>query len=122
MEGGPRAGTWDVSSDHPTSCSYVGDLDKWNISYLGLPPLSFIDGGFTEDSPTLLVTFDSNTPDAIYFSSLENSTYDVADTGTTATISIDAPAMGVRFENGSPSEQTGQVKLIVQCAAPYRYE
>jgi hypothetical protein len=122
MEDGPRAGTYDVSSEHPTACAYVSDLDKWTISYVGLPPLSFIDGGLAEDFSTLLITFDSQMPDATYFTSPEDLTYEVVDTGTTATISIDVPAMDVRYENGSPSEQTGHVELTVECGAPFRYE
>ena len=122
MEDGPKAGTYDVSSEHPTSCAYVSDLDKWTISYLGLPPLSFIDGGLAEDFSTLLITFDSNTPDAVYFRLHDDLTFDVADTGTTATVTVDAPSMDVRYENGSPEEQTGPVELTVECAAPFRYE
>jgi hypothetical protein len=122
MEDGPKAGGWDVSSEHPTGCAYVGDLDKWTLSYLGLPPLSFIDGGLAEDFSTLLITFESDTPDAIYFRLHEDLTYDVDDTGTTATISVHAPAMDVRYEDESPEEQTGPVELTVECANPFRYE
>jgi hypothetical protein len=118
---GPKEGTWDVSNEHPTACSYVAELDKWNVSHLGPPPLTFIDAGLSEDLPILLVSFDSEDPSAVRIRSIGDVTYDVDDRGDTATIEIISEENEADFDDGSPSEEFGEMTLTVECAAPFRY-
>lgn len=116
------AGTYDVTSLGPADCSYVAELDKWNLTYLGPAPLTFISGGLSEDFPTLMFTFNSGTPEAVYYRALEDVTYDVTDTGTTATITVTADALEVDFDDGSPSMNVNGADLTAECSAPFRYE
>ncbi len=122
VDEGPMAGTYDVTSIGPADCSYVADLDKWNVTYLGPPPLTFVSGGLSEDLPSLLFTFNSDTPEAVYYRALEDVTYDVDDTGTSATITVHADALEIDFADGSPSLNVNGADLTVECSAPFRYE
>ena len=122
VDEGPKAGTYDVTSIGPADCNYVTELDKWNATYLGPPPLSFISAGLAEDFSSLLITFDGDSPAAVYYRSLEDVTYDVEDTGTTATLNIVSDANEVDFEDELASENVGRIELTVECSAPFRYE
>jgi hypothetical protein len=118
---GSKAGTWDASDVGPTACSYVADLDRWNVSHLGPPPLTFIDAGLDSDLPVLLVAFDGESPNAVRMRSLGDVTYTVDDRGETATIEIVSEENEADFDDRSPSEDVGQIELTVECAAPFRY-
>ena len=122
VDEGPMAGTYDVTALGPADCSYVTELDKWNLTYLGPPPLTFVSAGLDADFPTLMFTFNSDTPEAVYYRALEDVTYEVDDTGTTATITVTADAMEIDFEDGSTSMNVNGAELTAECSAPFRYE
>lgn len=119
---GPRAGTYDVSSSGPADCSYVANLQRWNASYLGPAPLNFISVSLDEDLPTLLFTFDRDSPNSVSFRSIGEVTYEVDDRGDNATLSVVSDENEGDFADGSPSVTTGPVELTVECGAPFRYE
>ena len=114
-------GSYDVSSSGPTDCAYVSNLERWNATFLGPPPLNFISASLEEDLPTLLVTFDRDSPDAVSFRSIGEVTYEVDDRGESATLSVLSEENEADFGNGSPSVTSGRVELTVECGAPYRY-
>jgi hypothetical protein len=118
---GPKEGTWDATDESPTACNYVAELDKWNVSHLGPAPLSFIDAGLSADLPILLVSFDSQSPNAVRIRSIGDVTYEVDDRGDTATIDLVSEENEADFDDGSPSEEFGEMALTVECAAPFRY-
>jgi hypothetical protein len=118
---GPKMGTWEVTySGEVAGCSYLPNLDRWNATWLGPPPLTFIDVT-GDDDPYFLFAFDSEAPNATRFRPIGEVTFEVDDRGDTATLSFVSEENEADFDDGSPSVETGPAELTVECGSIFRY-
>lgn len=119
---GPKAGTWDVSSSGEVpACKYLPDLDVWTATYLGLPPLTFIDARGADADPYFLLAFDGEASDAVRFRPIGEITFDVEDRGDSATLTLVSAENEADFDDGSPSVDTGEAALTIECGSVFRY-
>jgi hypothetical protein len=120
MEDGPKAGTWAVTySGEVAGCRYLPDLDRWIATWLGPPPLTFIDVS-GDDDPYFLFAFDGDSPDATRFRPMGDVTFEVDDRGETATLSFVSEENEADFDDGSPSVTTGPAELTIECGSIFR--
>ena len=122
---GPRAGTWEVTAPGggvPT-CQYLPDLDRWVATWLGPPPLSFVDVRGDAD-PFLLFTF-SDEPDELGFLPTGDITFDVDDRGETATLHWISESHDADYIDSTGNHygtvETGQAELTIECGSIFRY-
>jgi hypothetical protein len=122
MDDGPKMGSWEVTySGEVPACGYLPDLDRWISTWLGPPPLSFVDAHGDPSDAYFLITFDSDTPTATRFRPMESVTFEVDDRGDTATLTFVSETNEADFEDGSPSVETGRTEVTVECGSVFRY-
>jgi hypothetical protein len=124
LDDGPKMGTWDVSTTGVVpGCQNDAARESWTTTYLGPPPLDFIDASAASDrDPYFLFSFDSDSPNAVRFRPTGDVTFDVGDSGDSATLTWVSAENEADFDDGSPSVTTGPAELTVECGAVYRYE
>jgi len=122
MDEGPRVGTWDVTyQGEVAGCGYLPDLDRWISTWLGPPPLTFVDARGDPDDAYFLVSFDRDLPTATSMRPLGEVTFDVDDRGDTATLTFVSDENEADFDDGSPSETFGPIELTIECGSIFRY-
>jgi hypothetical protein len=120
MTDGPKVGTWEVTySGEVAGCSYLPDLDRWIATWLGPPPLSFIDVT-GDDDPYFMFAFDSESPEAIRFVPTGEVTFEADDRGDTATLTFVSETNNADFDDGSPPVNFGPAELTVECGSIFR--
>lgn len=116
-------GTWEVSTTGVSVCGYVPDRESWTATYLGPPPLDFIDASAANDrDPYFLFAFDKESAEAARFRPTGDVTFNVDDRGDAATLTWISEENEVDFDDGSPSVNTGRAELTVECGAVFRYD
>lgn len=123
---GPREGTWEMSQPGgavPT-CQYLPDLERWVATWLGPPPVSFIDVRGESDDPSLLFTF-SDEPEELSFLPSGDVTFEADDRGDTATLKWVSETNDGDFRdelnNVTSSVEIGQAELTIECGSIFRY-
>ncbi len=106
------------------NCKYLPDLDRWIATWLGPPPLSFVDVR-GDDDPFLLFTF-SDEPDELGFLPTGDITFEADDRGETATLkwvseSHSADYIEAGTGNHYGTVETGQAELTIECGSIFRY-
>jgi hypothetical protein len=125
---GPREGTWEVSEPGGAvpNCKYLPDLERWIATWLGTPPLSFIDVRGEGEDPFLLFTFTADDEsEELSFTPSGDVTFEADDRGDTATLTwVSESNDGTYFDSGgnnTGSEQIGQAELTIECGSIFRY-
>jgi hypothetical protein len=123
---GPKQGTWEASvpaASVPT-CSYLPDLERWIATYLGQPPLTFVDVRGEAADPFLIFTF-AEDPDELSFTPSGAVTFTADDRGDTATLTWVSDANeGSYFDSSgvkTDSVEMGQAELTIECGSVFRY-
>ena len=121
ITGGSRAGTFEVTyQGEVAGCSYLPDLDRWIATWLGPPPLTFVDVSGDDDA-YFLVGLDRDLPTEASFRPLGEVTFEVDDRGETATLTFVSAENEVDFDGGAPSETIGPVELTIECGSIFRH-
>ena len=126
MEDGPREGTWEVSlpPSEVKPCQYLPSLDRWLATWLGPPPLSFIDPR-GDDDPSLLFTFTEEDETQLSFQPTGEVTFEADDRGETATLTwVSETHEGDRRDssgNNLGSIDVGQATLTIECGGIFRH-
>ena len=125
MTDGPRAGTWEVTAPagEVATCQYLPDLERWIATWLGTPPLSFIDVR-GDDDPFLLFTF-SDEPNELGFLPTGDISFEADDRGDTATLVWVSESSEGKYRNSAnetvDTVDVGQTELTIECGSIFRY-
>jgi hypothetical protein len=126
MADGPREGTWEVSLP-PTEiapCSYLPDLDRWLATWLGPPPLTFIDPR-GDDDPYLLFQFTEEDGSELGFRPSGEVTFEVDDRGDTATLTWVSESHDGSYRdpagNTTDEVSVGEATLTIECGSIFRH-
>ena len=125
---GPREGTWEVANPggEVAGCQYLPDLDRWIATWLGTPPLTFIDvRGDTED-PFLMFTFsEEDESEKLSFLPSGDVTFEVDDRGETATLTWVSESNDGNYRdaagNSTGEAEMGQAELTIECGSIFRH-
>lgn len=124
---GPKAGTWEVSAPAAAvpTCSYLPDLKRWIATWLGPPPLTFVDTRGETKDPYLMFTFEDNPDSKLTFTPSGDVTFTADDRGDTATLTwVSEKNEGGYFDStgAKTGDATmGQATLAIECGSIYRY-
>jgi hypothetical protein len=123
---GPREGTWVVTepAGAVANCKYLPDLERWIATWLGPPPLAFIDVRGDASDPSLLFKF-TDEPDELNFRPSGDVTFEADDRGDTATLTWSSETNdGTYFDssgNNTGSVDMGRADLTIECGSIFRY-
>jgi len=123
---GPREGTWVVTqpAGAVATCSYLPDLKRWLATWLGPPPLSFVDVRGEKEDPFLMFKF-TDEADELDFTPSGDVTFEADDRGDTATLTWSSETNeGTSFDaSGNPtgSVDMGRADLTIECGQIFRY-
>jgi hypothetical protein len=123
---GPRAGTWEVTDTGQLPvCQNDPAREAWNATWLGPPPLSFIDSQAANDrDPRFMVKF-TDEPDELNFSPAGDVTFQADDRGDTATLTwVSEANEGSYFDtqgNKTGSTEMGRAQLTIECGSIFRF-
>jgi len=123
---GPREGTWVVTEPGGAvpNCKYLPDLKRWIATWLGPPPLSFVDVQGQKENPSLLFKF-TDEPDELGFLPSGDVTFEADDRGDTATLTWSSETNeGSYFDssgNKTGSVDMGRADLTIECGSIFRY-
>jgi hypothetical protein len=125
---GPREGTWEVSAPggEVAACQYLPDLDRWLATWLGVPPLTFIDVRGESEDPFMMFTFsEEDESEELGVLPSGEVTFEVDDRGETATLTWVSETNDGRFRdatgNTTGEVSMGEATLTVECGSIFRY-
>jgi len=123
---GPRAGTYEVTDTGQLPvCQNDPAREAWTATWLGPPPLSFIDSQAANDrDPRFLFKF-TDEPDELAFSPSGEVTFTADDRGDTATLTwVSETNDGSYFDsqgNKTGSAEMGRAELTIECGSVFRF-
>jgi hypothetical protein len=123
---GPRAGTYEVTDTGQLPlCQNDPDREAWTATWLGPPPLSFIDSQAANDrDPRFMFKF-TDEPDELDFSPSGDVTFTADDRGDSATLTwVSETNDGSYFDsqgNKTGSAEMGRAELTIECGSVFRF-
>lgn len=117
---GPKAGTYDVSTNDPNAC-HVGGEGYFIASYMLTtePGLDYIEGNLQPRVTGLKYGFDVETDDKLIFVGDGEVDIDLDDRGSTATMTVTSESNIASAPDGSVID-TGEAVLTVECGSVLR--
>jgi hypothetical protein len=118
---GPKAGTYDVSTDQEGGCSTAAE-GYFAALYdaFGEAGLTYVAVSLQPAAQGLSYGFDTGSDDQLTFTGMSGVTVEVDDRGSTATITASSESNHGVYTVEGTSVETGRADLTVECASVLR--